>query len=777
MRLIRILSSVFLIAALNVIYFANILFSNQIFSFRDLSRYYYPLRWFAFNEIKNGSFPFWNPFISCGHPIFASLQSVILYPLSIVYLIFNFDFAFNFFIILHVFLGGIFFYLLMRDLKFLHISSLISAVVFMFSGYLVAMINLTTTLAAAIWFPLVFLFFNRSLNQGKYLKNIVLTSFFLGLMFLGGEPTPMFATVMILGLFTVTHIIINKKNLIKDLVIFAAVLIIFVLIFSFQIIPFLEMLKLSNRTQADFSMATYWSFPPRDVVNFIMPFFYGSFQFQEESIMRQDWLLFSYLGIIPIILFLTAFIFRKDKYSLFFRFIFIIGLVIIYGRFTPLYQLLYKFVPGFNFIRYPVKFFFISAVAFSFLAGCGWQEYVERVNLQSIKFLRFIRGLFICAFIAAFVFLAIYQFRDNVAIFLNEYLKKMDETHRIKNSIIFGVNLFNFRRLLVFFIIGMLALFLGAKRKIKLGLVGFIILGCIFIDLYGGKNIELNPAVKREVLHKKTRNIVFLMEDKSLFRVYTSIKMNKENEVLRGDIYEQAFENSIDHLCPNRLIEFGIYDARGYESVHNEYFSRVNTIPDTAPLPSSTNVLNMLNVKYILTPKEIKDPTCKLRIKNGDNYLYENLRVLDRAYIVPEYIVIKNELDIANKLKSKDFLPQKQVILEEEPKESVANNETLPDKELMKILKYRPNEVIIEANILKKPKILVLADLYYPGWEARVNNQKAKIYKANFCLRAVYLNPGKNMVRFSYNPVSFKIGLSISLATAIVLLIVLFVIK
>ncbi|MCX5701192.1 MAG: YfhO family protein [Candidatus Omnitrophica bacterium] len=777
MKLVKSFLSIILLGFLNFIYFANIIFSNNIFSFRDLSRYYYPLRLFAFSQIKDGSFPFWNPYISCGHPILASLQSVILYPMSVVYLIFNFDFAFNFFIILHIFLGGVFFYLLMRELKFLHCSALISAVVFMFAGYLIGVVNLTTTLAAAIWFPLVFLFYIRALNQNKTFLSLVLAAIFLGLMLLGGEPTPLYSTLIILGLYSIAHLLIQRKGFLRVGLTWVSLVVIFMLLFSFQILPFWEFVKLSSRSQGGFEMATQWSFPPRDIINFIMPFFYGSLQFQSEGPMRQDWLLFSYLGILPLVLFFIAFIFRKDKFSMFFRFIFILGLIFVYGRFTPAYEFFYKVIPGFGFIRYPIKFFFISAVAFSFLAGAGWQEYFERITKQDKRFIKFIKSLFICAFIAALIFLLFYQFKDKIFVFINGYLKRFDDIQRARQSLIFFVNLFNFRRLLVFFILGSLFLFLGAKRKLKLGLIGCVTLGLIFIDLYGGKNIESNPLVSREVLHKETKNITLLKSDKSLFRVYTSAKMNKENEVLRGEVYETAFENSMDHLTPNRIIEFGIYDARGYESVHNDSFSRLSTLPDTAPLPSSTNILNMLNVKYILTLNEIKDPTCILRNSGSSCYLYENKNVLPRAYLVPKYIVLKKELDIANKLKRKDFLPQKQVVIEVEPKPVLSKANKPAGKESLEIIKYKPNEIIIEVNVLDRPKMLILSDLYYPGWEVFVDGKKDIIYKANFCLRAVQIAPGKHEVRFAYNPISFKIGLSISLTVAFILLIILFVIK
>ena len=273
MKSIRWILAVSLLAGLTFIYFFDILFSDSILTFRDLSRYYYPLRLFSSNLIKAGHFPFWNPFVGSGHPLFAALQSVVLYPVSLVYYFLDFDFAFNFFIVFHIFLAGLFFYLLMRDLKFNHLSSLISAITFMFGGYLIAVINLTTTLASAVWFGLVFLFYNRALSAKKIL-NLSLSALFLGFMFLGGEPTPIYATIFILGLYSLKRIIAEKKRIFEITLLFISTITIFILLFSFQILPFLELIKLSNRSQALFSDSVYWSFPPRDLINLLLPFFF-----------------------------------------------------------------------------------------------------------------------------------------------------------------------------------------------------------------------------------------------------------------------------------------------------------------------------------------------------------------------------------------------------------------------------------------------------------------------------------------------------------------------
>ncbi|MFH1441898.1 MAG: YfhO family protein, partial [Candidatus Omnitrophota bacterium] len=536
--------------------------------------------------------------------------------------------------------------------------------------------------------------------------------------------------------------------------------------------------------------------------------------------------------IIPLILFFIAVLFRKDSYSSFFKGVFIVGLILIFGRFTPLYKLFYKFIPGFGLIRYPVKFFFLLAVSFAFLSGAGWQEYTERIKQQDKKFIKTIKLLFILGFISTVVFLLLYLFKTQFYNLAIKHLKNLEDTnifYNLKYISVFSVDFFNLRRMLVFFIIGSLFLFSGARQFfpvnkysphfakggkggiLNLSVIGSILLVFIFIDLYGGKNIEVNPLISRSMLNKNTPHIDFLKKDKSLFRIYTSFEMNKLNEALRGNTYEEAFANSIDNLCANRLIEYGIYDARGYFSIHNSDYSKLLNVPDTSPMPSSTNILNMLNVKYILTPKEIQDPRCKLVNKTSESFLYENMDVLPRAYIVPEYIVLNKELDIYNKLKSKEFNPGKEVVISgvvgdvslrgpqsneagansclpvslRGPRRNVGGRSNLEEElrllrplgarndtkesEYLNILQYKPNEVIIEVNIKDKPKFVVLADNYYPGWQVFIEGRKGKIYKANFVLRGVYLLPGKHTIRFVYDSLIFKLGVLISLVTVIII--------
>ena len=82
----------------------------------------------------------------------------------------------------------------------------------------------------------------------------------------------------------------------------------------------------------------------------------------------------------------------------------------------------------------------------------------------------------------------------------------------------------------------------------------------------------------------------------------------------------------------------------------------------------------------------------------------------------------------------------------------------------IKVIKDTHDELglITETN---GPAILVVADTYYPGWEAKVNGKKVKIFAANVNQRAILVSGGKNVVTFSYFPKMFWYGVIISVVS------------
>jgi uncharacterized membrane protein YfhO len=77
------------------------------------------------------------------------------------------------------------------------------------------------------------------------------------------------------------------------------------------------------------------------------------------------------------------------------------------------------------------------------------------------------------------------------------------------------------------------------------------------------------------------------------------------------------------------------------------------------------------------------------------------------------------------------------------------------------ILSYKPNKVTIETKS-DKPGMLVLSDVYYPGWKVKVDDKPSRVYRVDGLIRGTPVDTGNHKVVFYYQPLSFFIGAAIA---------------
>jgi len=136
----------------------------------DFTHQYYPLRAWAAEEMAQGRFPLWNPYVYGGQPGLADSQVAALYPINALTVLLLGGRPFGLLIlelqvIFHFCLAALFTYLLARRLTGSRLGGAVAALVFTFGGYLTSFpIQQPTILETAVWLPLILLLLDQGLT-------------------------------------------------------------------------------------------------------------------------------------------------------------------------------------------------------------------------------------------------------------------------------------------------------------------------------------------------------------------------------------------------------------------------------------------------------------------------------------------------------------------------------------------------------------------------------------------------------------------------------------
>jgi hypothetical protein len=148
------------------------------------------------------------------------------------------------------------------------------------------------------------------------------------------------------------------------------------------------------------------------------------------------------------------------------------------------------------------------------------------------------------------------------------------------------------------------------------------------------------------------------------------------------------------------------------------------------------------------------------RIHSGDVKIYERSGAAGRAWLVHGVQPAADDDATLALLGDPAFDPRAAVVL------SDGNDPRPPARaaasESAQIIAYEPERVAITADVAS-PAVLVLADAFYPGWQATVDGVPAPILRANLMFRGLALAPGRHEIVFTYRPAAWRLGAAISL--------------
>jgi len=138
------------------------------------------------------------------------------------------------------------------------------------------------------------------------------------------------------------------------------------------------------------------------------------------------------------------------------------------------------------------------------------------------------------------------------------------------------------------------------------------------------------------------------------------------------------------------------------------------------------------------------------------------VRAMPRAWIVDRVEVIADEAATLVRLGQKQFDPLRTVILDHPPQLDLKSESG--SRGFAKATRTSPIQLDIRTNS-SRPGYLVLSELFYPGWRARVDGEQVELERADSLLTALALPAGEHTISYRFDPQSIRIGGVITLGT------------
>lgn len=730
----------------------------------DSTSQFYPWRSLVGEFWKAGKVPLWNSYMFSGTPFLATLHSAALYPLNVFYIFLPNHLAWTALIVSQILLAAIFMYLFLTNLGLKKEASFLGAIAFSFSGYMIAWLEFATGGQAGLWLPLLLMLEYNLVKSGRFFW-VLLISFIFFFIFTAGDfqvPLYISLTYILFGVFLIIQRGILRSLSLKRTFFVLVGVGLGILLSLPQLLPTVELFKQSIR--ADDSYIREYFFGLMDwvkAVNFIWPDFFGNvttgnywgrFGFHEYI---------SFTGIVTVVFAVYSLISKKTATEKFFLFLLITSLLFLFP--TPFGFLPYKLhLPALG-TSSASRIIFLVDFCLAILGAYGFSKWQGERKSAILRILLFF-----------------------LIITIGMGMSLMRLVNLTGDSSRFGVTpamIINFKvslrnmipTTLVLFFLG--ALFFTEHKVIPklrmkllsryfLVMVPFVVLVVTTAELlrFAWKNTSFSPA---EFLYPQTKTLDFLERQPRPFRIAGGIPTNL-------------------------FMPFGIESAEGYDPIYPLRYGQWISAVESGKLGSSTRryglihnfsspLINYANVEYIVDYK--KGPMGDVNndgafyssleplryqpvFSEGRVSVFKNTQSFPRVWLSGDYKLASEPAKIIEDLSNPMFARQRLIILESEPEISIEKTNLTHE---VKHFKETYNKVEIGVSASDNA-LLFLSQTFFPGWKAFVDGQEVKVLRANYTFQAIAFPKGEHKIEFIYNPLSFKVGLYLSLGTLIFLL-------
>lgn len=735
MRRLAALSHLWPVMALTVaplLLFAPLLLSGGLpfplsSPYTDLLVTHWPNAFFIRESLaRYGQVPLWRPLIMSGGPFVSNPLSGLLYPPNWLWLIQPLHLAFNLLFVGHICLGGVNMYALAR--KGYGLSSfpaLVSALTWAFTPKLVAHLGVghVGLVEALAWLPLAILCTLRALKRPPSRRYTLLAGAVLAVQFFA-DVRIAFYTAVVMGLYAFCWDVGSWRDVLRSAWHRGHALCLALAacggLAAVQIVPLLELMRYSGRGTLTLAEAGHYSLPWRYLLGLVLAD-RGGFH---------EWM--TYLGILPLLLAGLALLARpKWQQTGFLAALALFAALFALGVNAPLFPALIRVLPGLGWLRVPARLWFVVAFAVALLAGHGIEMLNRSGTLPGRRIITLVGagGITFCLLLAG-GFLALY--------------------HTLPAAL---------GGLAVFASGGLLLLLLLVNGRLDGWSFRALTLILLVADLWW-MNSSLFVVRSPEEAFTAGRDVAAYLSDATKptsppARVYSPSYSLPQH---LGALYDLHQVDGVDPTQLARYIAFmrlvGGYSETGYAVTIPPFPEEADIATAYRNARPNAALLGLLNCRFMAAEFPIQVAGLTLRRQLGTTYIYENELTLPRAFVVHSVQSVASGEEALAALE--ELNPAMEAVVE-----GGEELETEPRSDRVQIVSYSPNRITVEAE-LATPGLLVLSEIWYPGWRARDNGQVVPIYRTDYALRGIYLDTGRHEVELTYDPVSLKVSSGIS---------------
>ncbi|MGD0016842.1 MAG: hypothetical protein ABSC38_04925 [Verrucomicrobiia bacterium] len=706
----------------------------------DLAGQFIYWREFAACELKQGNLPLWNPHVFSGMPFLGWSQPGLLYPPNWLDLVLPLSNSINLGIALHVFLAGLFTYFWIWRRGLHPIACVVAAALFMFSGAYFSHVfaGHLSLLFAAAWMPLLFVAID-GLFETRAMRWVLLGMFAVTMQILAGDFQVCFYTAVAAGVYSCLCLI-GAEHRTKTALGLVGMYMGAILLGAVQLFTSIQAASESVRSGGlSYEFAGTFSFPPENLITLIMPGFLGDMIKMPYWGRWHLWETCLFLGVTGLILLAYGAVRGNRELRRFSLPMALILIVLALGSYTPLFKVLYHWMPGFDRFRGNAKFIIQASLFMVMLAGIGMDHLLKnRKNHNRVApsvILLIAGGVLASA--------AVYLRTQVMAVQQpNWWSQPFLAISALQQSFLptgmytdqlFVSQAWLFACYSLAILAGLLVLLAGllfAVRFWKPAVYLIALLAVAEVFAFSRHSRTTFDLASTQSAWLKT----FIQQHPGDYRIFYIRNSNVAMWLQKEDIWGYA------PLVLKRYAEFMAF-TQGQS---------LDGITQYVDFYSDHTLFRMLRCKFVFVPMEDVD-----RVRQAKT-------VMSHLQLIQQCRVISGRDAIFQTMDTPSFDPETEVILEAKPDPfPVRSTETGSAR----IIESSCNYLTIEVDI-PQPAILLVTDAYSNGWRARpLPGSVQSVYRvmpANYILRAIPLAKGHHRFRLEYLPTAFQIGMWIS---------------